>query len=352
MLGFNSYNLLNTNNMFGMSNMYGMDTMFSMGNLFGNCGFGGSIFGGYGFSPFMDCNGYTNYNAMAGYSIGNTLINFAGLALNSCLGSGSSQAQAASDLNTDLDSCLEDIEEILEELGLESSSDTITTASLDIMKTDEVIEAERALEEATSEVSEKQNAYDTAASKLNSVTEPVATDERYKNADDIYNNTLYDSDLEQYNDLKKAVDDANTALKAAQDTKTTAEAKVEEAREAQKELIEELKELIKERDEIKREINGQILDDADGSKARHRNTELNINNFTSTDGSSRTITNVTRKDIAQLIYLFRTGTNDDKQKCKTAMENIDKRAFDQVASNDQANARKIILDWSAQNSNV
>ena len=67
MLGFNSYNMLNTNNMFGMSNMYGMDTMFSMGNMFGNCGFGGSIFGGYGFSPFMEQQnaGGHLYNALS-----------------------------------------------------------------------------------------------------------------------------------------------------------------------------------------------------------------------------------------------------------------------------------------------
>ena len=108
MLGFNSYNMLNTNNMFGMSNMYGMNTMFSTGNLFGNCGFGGSIFGGYGFSPFMDCNGYTNYNTMAGYAIGNTLMSFANLGINYAISGagGSSKKDVATNLNADLDSCL------------------------------------------------------------------------------------------------------------------------------------------------------------------------------------------------------------------------------------------------------
>lgn len=319
MLGFNSYNLLNTNNMFGMSNMYGMDTMFSMGNMFGNCGFGGSVFGmGYGSSPFMDCNGYTNYNAMAGYSIGNTLINFAGLALNSCLGSGSSQAQAASDLNTDLDSCLEDIEEILEELGLSGEADTVTASVIqENFKTEDLKEAEKQKSEL-----EAQMRRDFA-----NESSPTSSDANYSTWED--NRKALQADID------------------------AAEKKVTEAREAQKELIEELKELIKERDEIKREINETILDNADGSKPKHRNTGLDLDKFNLPEGSTDKITDVTKQDIAQLIYLFRNaGTDNDRRTYQKAILNIADSAFLGVASNDQAKAREIIRNWSAQNSNV
>ncbi len=329
-LGFNSFNMMNTNINCGLSNMYGSN-MLGFGNILGNFGLGGSVFGmGYGSSPFMDCNGYTNYNAMAGYSIGNTLINFAGLALNSCLGSGSSQAQAASDLNTDLDSCLEDIEEKLDKLEGDYNSNTVTTSDLDKAKTSDL----KAAEEKLNEFSEDKK--------------PKKEDDKYKKTttttDDKGNTTIttsidttnYDKDLENWNNNKAK------AQKAKDD-----------AQEAQEKLVDELKELIKERDEIKREINETILDNADGSKPKHRNTGLDLNKFNLPEGSTDKITNVTREDIAQLIYLFRNaGTDNDKRTYQKAIQNIKDSAFLGVASNDQAKARKIILDWSAENSNI
>ena len=319
MLGFNSYNMLNTNNMFGMSNMYGMDTMFSMGNMFGNCGFGGSILGmGYGSSPFMDCNGYTNYNKMAGYAVGKTIFDVALMGVNYAItnAGGSSKKDVATDLNADLDSCLEDIEEKLEELNITGDANTVPeTVITDQVKTDDLKSAEEGLEILKNRLSS------------DFTTEPASTD------------TNYDTWHANKNNLDTQI--------------ATAEAKVKEAQEAQAKLVDELKELIKERDNIKREINETILDNADGSKPKHRNTELNINNFTSTDGSTDKITNVTREDIAQLIYLFRNaGTDNDRRKYQEAIQNIEDSAFLGVASNDQAKARKIILAWSAENSNI
>ena len=323
-LGFNSFNMMNTNSNCGLSNMYGNNmcfgNMFGMNNLLGNYGFGGSIFGmGYGSSPFMDCNGYTNYNAMAGFAVGNTLLNFAGMGINYALSnakSGGAKDSIASELNADLDSCLEDIEEKLEELNITGDANTVLeTVITEQVKTDDLKSAEEGLKVLQNRLSS------------DFATEPASTDTNYKT----------------WHDNKR-----NLETQIA-----TAEAKVEEAREAQAGLIEELKELIKERDNIKREINEQILNDADGSKARHRNTELNIEDFTPTNNNSGKNTNVTREDIAQLIYLFRNaGTDDDRTKYKAAMENIDDSAFLQVASNDQAKAREIIRNWSAKNSNI
>lgn len=311
--------------MFGMSNMYGMNTMFSTGNMFGNCGFGGSIFGGYGFSPFMDCNGYTNYNTMAGYAIGNTLMSFANLGINYAISGagGSSKKDVATNLNADLDSCLEDIEEKLDKLGLENDSDTITAASLDNFKTAEVEEAEEKLNEFSEDKKPKEN------------------DAKYKTTttttDDNGNTTTTTS-----TDTKKHSED----LENWEKNKEKAEKAVEAAKEAQEKLLDELKELIKERDRIKTEINETILDNADGSKAKHRNTALNIDNIKNEDG---TITNITQKDISQLIYLYRNAANDDEKKTYAeAMKNIDNTAFSQVASNDQYQARKIMLDWLAK----
>ena len=317
-LSFNSFNMMNTSSYFGLGDMYGSN-MFGLSNIFGNCGLGGSVFGmGYGSSPFMDCNGYTNYNTMAGYAVGKTIFDVALMAVNYAItnAGGSSKKDVATDLNADLDSCLEDIEEKLEELNITGDANTVLeTVITEQVKTDDLKSAEEGLEVLQNRLSS------------DFATPPESTDPNYKTWNT--NKTNLETQI------------------------ATAEAKVKEAGEAQAGLIDELKELIKERDNIKREINEQILDDADGSKARHRNTNLDVKDLMPKGDNSGKNTNVTREDIAQLIYLFRNaGTDADRTNYQTAMLNIDDSAFLQVASNDQVKARKIIQGWSAQNSNV
>lgn len=307
-LSFNNLYMMNTNSYCGLGNMYGS-------NIFSNYGFGGSIFGS---SPFMDCNGYTNYNTMAGFAIGNTLMSFANLGINYAISGagGSSKKDVATDLNADLDSCLEDIEEKLEELNITGDANTVLeTVITEQVKTDDLKSAEEGLEVLKNRLSS------------DFTTEPASTD------------TNYDTWHTNKNNLETQI--------------ATAEAKVKEAQEAQAKLVDELKELIKERDEIKREINETILDNADGSKPKHRNTGLDLDKFNLPEDSTDKITNVTREDIAQLIYLFKNaGTDNDRRTYQKAILNIADSAFLGVASNDQAKAREIIRNWSAENSNI
>ena len=70
-----------------MMNMY--NTGFGSYNScsgFGNVGFGGigNIFSGYGLNNifYNSCNGTYNYNAMAGFAVGNVLMQIGGNVLN------------------------------------------------------------------------------------------------------------------------------------------------------------------------------------------------------------------------------------------------------------------------------
>ena len=63
-------------NMFN-SNMLGMGSMFGANSFgLGGSSFLGSIWGSNLSSPFMNCNGTVNYDAMAWAGIGNFLTNF------------------------------------------------------------------------------------------------------------------------------------------------------------------------------------------------------------------------------------------------------------------------------------
>lgn len=72
MVQFGNFNM----NMFN-SNMLGMGSMFGANSFgLGGSSFLGSIWGGNLSSPFMNCNGTVNYDAMAGFGVGNFLANF------------------------------------------------------------------------------------------------------------------------------------------------------------------------------------------------------------------------------------------------------------------------------------
>ena len=319
-LSFNSLNMFNTPPLGSLGNCFGTSGMFGMSNMFGNYGLGGSIFGGFGSSPFMDCNGYTNYNAMAGLALGNTLLNFAGMGINyACANAGGSRSAGESKaeaLNKELDTCIKNIDKKLEKLNKSFEAKDITASDLDAedVKTTELINAEKKLADKESD-------------------KPKSED--HKKTDGTDDTASYNAACTQYNKdiskLKEAVDDA---------------------KEAQAKLIKEIKDLIIDREQIKADINKAILDNADGSKPKHRNANLKLDDFLNPENHStpREIKNVSKEDVTQLIHLFRKAANDnEKRDCAQAMKNIEFTAFSSVATNDLYDARNIMLDWLAKN---
>lgn len=331
-LGMNSFNMFNTTGTFGMSNMFGMGGSFGGCGLLGS-GFGGSIFGGgFGTSPFTDCNGYTNYNAMAGFAIGNQLMNIAGMGASyglSQIGSGKREREdVASDLQNRLDKSIDKISKQLTKLNSNLDPATITKESLP-----DTAEFE------TDALKNAKTAKNTADAELDQVKSEEPKQDQFKKSDGTEDTTKYQAALTAWN-TKKA---------AAEKKVTDAEAKIKTEETARDQLVEDLKASINERIEIQQEINEAILDMADGSKVRHRNTNLTAANI------KEGCTTATREDIAQLIYLFRntdesSDTNKNlKREYATALTNIDNTAFLNAASNDQVKARRIMQSWLTNN---
>lgn len=371
-LSFNSFNMMNTNINCGLSNMYGNNmcfgNMFGMNNMFSNYGFGGSIFGmGYGSSPFTDCNGNTNYGAMAGFAVGNTLMSFANLGINYAISGagGSSKKEVARELNGELDTCLENIDKKLSEINSNSNADTVKASDLDSLADVQGAEADQ---------KQKQLDYDTkveytklAEEDYADATKDVATKKQKLEQITIpdINSDDYDAKKaaevaaqKELTDAEKVQKDAYSKLDKAQIAEAEAKTALDKAIQGVKDaknavkVISELKKLIIERDNIKREINETILDNADGSNSKHRKAGLVLNKLKLPEDSTDKFTDVSKQDIARLIHLFKNGTDEDKIKYKKLMLNIEESAFNRVASNDQFNARKVIRDWSPENSNI
>ena len=73
--GLNNMNMLGMNNM-SFGNCSNFNIFGSMGNMFSGSIFGmNNSFGMSGCSPFMNCNGSYNFNAMAGFAVGGALLN-------------------------------------------------------------------------------------------------------------------------------------------------------------------------------------------------------------------------------------------------------------------------------------
>ena len=320
-LGMNSFNMFNTTGTFGMSNMFGMGGSFGGCGLLGS-GFGGSIFGGgFGTSLFTDCNGYTNYDAMAGFAIGNQLMNIAGMGASyglSQIGSGKREREdVASDLQNRLDKSIDKISKQLTNLNLNSDPATITKESLSDtaeIKTDALKNAETALKTANDELDELNKKLDTGGE--------FATDEKkypkIENSNPVqYDKTKFTAEYDRFLDQ----------VDAAEKKVTDAEAKIKTEEANRDELVNELKTLIDDRIKIQKEINDAILDFADGDRKCQRNRDLELGNY-KLGSNGEKVKTTSKKDIAQLIYLFRnTDDVEQKRNYALAIDNIDNAAF-------------------------
>jgi chromosome segregation ATPase len=269
---------------------------------------------------------------MAGFAIGNQLMNIAGMGASyglSQIGSGKREREdVASDLQNRLDKSIDKISKQLTKLNSNLDPATITKESLPDtaeIKTDALKNAETAKA--------------TADAELNKVNSEEPPEDKFKNSDGTVNTTKYQAAMTAW----------HNKISAAEEKVKKAEAKVETEKTNKDKLVDELKTLIDNRIKIQKEINDAILDFADGDRKGQRN-EYNKSTYFDENNSTKEVKSTSKKDIAQLIYLFRnTDDVEQKREYAQAIGAIDNAAFLNEASNDQVKARKIMQDWLTHN---
>ena len=322
---------LNNMNMYGINTMsFGNMGMFNMGgiNMFGNM-FGSSI--------FTNCDGSYNYNAMAGFGVGQVLMNIGGLMLGKVCANAQDNSKKTLSANVDnLDAQIHDIETekqgyVNEKTELETANETAEsnvqryTSELESLKTDET-KAEDA----------KDAAYDNWQK---------ATDDDRASLQAAYNKAV-----EEYNKAVAAREAKEKEIAEQEAIINTNKPKIEALAEKIKACEEELEALRAERDAIQAQLNEAVLDKADGVKLTRTTTEefaklYDIENNDYKAGFDAS--NVSKSDLRYIISQYRTSENaETKEKWAKVMKKIynDTNLDSSVKSNNIRAAYKLMCE--------
>lgn len=336
-LGFNNFN------MFGMTgNCYGGGGMFNLlgggmpfgGMLGGGCGLGmmsGSIWGG--------C--YNNYNSMAGFAVGNILMNVAGCAVSQVVADKRANSKEA--LSGNLDNIQSQIDTKLK--NLDASESTYKTKLADDTK---VNEAQANIDKVNNtKLPKLKGELTTLEGELKTLETSLAgeTDETKK--------TKIESDIKT---KKQEIEAKNTEIKDAEDsvkasgTLGVALANAKKAQKLEQDKIDaqinEISKLIQEREELKADIDDKILDKADGGHWQQTKKSKFENKYTGfgTENEQLIDKRITREDIRYIIQNYRDASSEEqKELWKKRFE----QAYNELETKDRTTsfneAKKIIL---------
>ena len=301
-----------------MMNMY--NTGFGSYNScsgFGNVGFGGigNIFSGYGLNNifYNSCNGTYNYNAMAGFAVGNVLMQIGGNVLNQFIAY--KQETSTKNVEADLKGLNKQINASVQKLGCDS------------------VEEALAYDIDNDPTSTKLDGLNSDLSTKTIQLEALGNKDDYERIIIEFKNAKSDNpNLEQ---LKQKSDDAKKALQAIKDieeeiaklkTQITAAEKAKNARESEIDKVQSsLRELVSQRDELQGVQNEQTLKKADGNKFnRVSTTELNDKFTQAEDGSysTKAEASFTKRDFFRAVKEYQTASSDKKKEWKNKIKLI------------------------------
>lgn len=303
---------------YNMMNMY--NTGFGSYNScsgFGNVGFGGigNIFSGYGLNNifYNSCNGTYNYNAMAGFAVGNVLMQIGGNVLNQFIAY--KQETSTKNVEADLKGLNKQINASVQKLGCDS------------------VEEALAYDIDNDPTSTKLDGLNSDLSTKTIQLEALGNKDDYERIIIEFKNAKSDNpNLEQ---LKQKSDDAKKALQAIKDieeeiaklkTQITAAEKAKNARESEIDKVQSsLRELVSQRDELQGVQNEQTLKKADGNKFnRVSTTELNDKFTQAEDGSysTKAEASFTKRDFFRAVKEYQTASSDKKKEWKNKIKLI------------------------------
>lgn len=289
---------LNNMNMYGMNTMgFGNMGMFNMGgiNMFGNM-FGSSI--------FTNCDGSYNYDAMAGFGVGQVLMNIGGLMLGKVCANAQANSKKTLSANVDnLDTQIYDIE--AEKQSYE----------------DEKVELEKANNAATSNINTLKNEFKTLKdTETKAENDMKAAHTAWLNAPEEEKTALqtaYNEAVDAYNKAKTARETKEKEIAEQEAIIKENESKIEALAEKIEACEEELEALEAERDAIQAQLNDKILDKADGIRTtRTSKEEFEQKDFTQ-DG-----TQATKQDMRRAIKEYSTASPEKKEELKKKIKQI------------------------------
>ena len=289
---------LNNMNMYGMNTMsFGNMGMFNMGgiNMFGNM-FGSSI--------FTNCDGSYNYDAMAGFGVGQVLMNIGGLMLGKVCANAQANSKKTLSANVDnLDTQIYDIETEMQ--GYTEEKTELETAKSTAQSNLDKYESELNSLKATE--TKAKNTMETAYTALQSATDENKAELR----------TAYDTAVEEYNKAVAARKAKGEEIAEQEAIINENKANIEALAEKIEACEEELEALIAERDAIQAQLNEKILDKADGI----RTTRTSLEEFEQKDFTKEE-TQATKQDMRRAIAEYRTASPEKKEDLKKKIEQI------------------------------
>ena len=300
MFGMNNFSSMG---MFGSNNLLG--SLFSGTNSIFNTGFnffGNNMLGG-GCSLFTNCNGTTNYDAMAGFGVANVVLNGTLMAISKSKSENKENSREA--IQEKIDNLNGQILEKLAELGGLTEAEFKNKLKTDFTPLNDEHKLSKDVKTAQERMDQCSEAIDNAS--------PSSTDWTTAN-----NN---------YNTAKTAYEKAVAAKEA------------EEARLSK--LYDEVQELIRQRDEQQEALEAAVCNKADGmSWFRDKDFEADENFFNEDNPEFDS------GDIRQLVHQFSRSVDDfEKYRYAKAFEHLDNTRFNNIATDSQVAVRRMALEF-------
>lgn len=336
--GLNNMNMLGMNNMsFGNCSNYNI--FGSMGNMFSGSIFGmNNSFGMGSCSPFMNCNGSYNFNAMAGFAVGGALLNVGMMAFSHYLNTREPQNNPTEgQLRSDFNNTQEEFNTKLKEFGATNLAEAEKMVNVQA-KQDAVNSATTAKESADKDIADVEKNIADIDEKLKKL-DPNASDYNEKLTQLTKQKEAEEAKIAEGSELKKAQKQAEADLKNAQE--------VLEAEKEKEEKLNELKELAEQLETSEKDLIQKIGKKADGYKWS-RNQDLDVDAY-----QNEVVTEFTEKDLKQLVYQFcgQKDGSETKLKYAKALANLDDTEFLNIATNRQMQVRDFAIKYVEKHSN-
>ena len=313
MFGYN----LNNMNMFGMNSM-------GFGNI-GMFGFGGiNMFGGmFGSSIFTNCNGSFNYDAYAGFQVGNVLMNIGAACAAQAIQSKRANSEKTLTQNVDnLSQRIADVEEEKKEYNKEKTTlsenkQAAETTKATLESQASVLRQNRISKEAAlADAKSKLNADPQNSDLIAAVTVAEEELEAAKKAEE--------ENKQKIEEQKKIIEDSNAAIEKLEGKINSCD--------------NELDELNSKLAKIQEQLNNKALDKADGNKLNRTSIEeFNAKDF------SKDETPATKQDMRRAIAEYRAASPEKKEELKEKIKLIYNKLSSEDKSNDIRQAYSIIF---------
>lgn len=312
----NNLNMLNLNGIYG-SNSFNNP----LGSFFGN---NGSIFGsgfnffGNGCSYFTNCNGSTNYNALAGFGIASTLFNF-GLQIASKVYNEKTSVDTVETVQDDIKGINKKISSTLKEIG-----DGVNIKNYNDYKVEDEAWYIYGMEEVKNDKLPETD-FKTIGEKIKRYKVLILkSDQRDEKEQKEYEDLRND-----YEVLKEQYDNHLKAIKAEKELN-----KKLEKREAEvKEKIEKVNDLLDKLANANDELLDKKLDELDGNK-RNRATLDDVKSKFDDKGDLIDGAKPTKDDIRALILAYRTAKDDSEKEKYKEMFNA---MYEKLEAEDRSN---------------